>query len=133
MSPNEAACDIFECTRCGDCCKGYGGTVVDEADIRAIAAYLNMSAEKFQERYCVLSGSRPVLVQQSSGYCAFWDQLCTIHPVKPRMCRRWPYIESVVKEVNNWRIMAGMCPGIRTNVSDEHIIACVKKKLHGER
>lgn len=129
MSPSEAGADIFECRRCGDCCRGYGGTVVDEDDIRAIAAYKDLSPEQFRSRYCVLSGSRLVLVQQPNGYCAFWDRLCTIHPVKPRMCRAWPFIESVLVDVQNWHIMASMCPGIRTDVSDEHIIACLKAKL----
>ncbi len=32
--------DIFKCEKCGDCCKGYGGTFVTEKDIKAIAAYL---------------------------------------------------------------------------------------------
>jgi Fe-S-cluster containining protein len=129
MSPDTADADIFECRRCGDCCRGYGGTVVADADIRAIAAYLEMTPERFRSTYCVLSGSRPVLGQQPNGYCVFWDRLCTIHPVKPRMCRAWPFIQSVLVDVFNWRIMAGMCPGIRTDVSDERVIACVKRKL----
>ena len=127
--PDNGEREIFKCLRCGDCCRGYGGTVVDNTDIRAIAAYLDMTPEAFRTRYCTMSGSRPVLVQQPGGYCAFWDQLCTIHPVKPRMCRAWPFIESVVVDPANWRIMAGMCPGIRTDVSDEHVVECVKKKL----
>ncbi|KPJ76792.1 MAG: Fe-S oxidoreductase [Deltaproteobacteria bacterium SG8_13] len=129
MSPDEAVSDIFECRRCGDCCRGYGGTVVDQADIRAIAAYLDMTPERIRSRYCVLSGTRPVLTQQPNGYCAFWDRLCTIHPVKPRMCRDWPFIRSVLVDVANWRIMAGLCPGIRTDISDGQIIACVKEKI----
>lgn len=128
-SPEIDPSEIFECRRCGDCCRGYGGTAVDETDIRAIAAYLNISPDAFRLRYCVPGASRPSLVQQSDGYCAFWDRLCTIHPVKPRMCRLWPFIESVLVDVTNWRIMAGMCPGIRTDVSDKQIIACVKQQL----
>ena len=127
-SPDPAGTDIFECRRCGDCCNGYGGTVVSDADIRTIAAYLGMAPETIRERYCVLSGSRPVLVQQPNGYCAFWDRLCTIHPVKPAMCRAWPFIESVLVDVANWRIMAGMCPGIHTDVPDERIIRRVKER-----
>ncbi len=32
--------EIFDCKKCGDCCKGYGGTFVTEQDIKAISAYL---------------------------------------------------------------------------------------------
>lgn len=133
MSPEKGAEDIFECRRCGDCCKGFGGTVVDEADIRQIAAYLGIPPRTFWSRYCVPSGSRSVLAQGPDGYCAFWDQLCAIHPVKPRMCRAWPYIDSVLADVANWRVMAGVCPGIRTDISDEHIVACVKAKRQTAR
>ena len=129
MSPDPESSEIFECRRCGDCCRGYGGTAVDETDIRAIAAYLDMDPDTFRERYCVAGRTRPSLVQQPNGYCAFWDQLCTIHPVKPRMCRSWPFIKSVLVDVKNWRVMAGMCPGIRADVPDEQIIACVKEKM----
>jgi hypothetical protein len=27
--------DIFDCKLCGECCKGFGGTYVDERDIMA--------------------------------------------------------------------------------------------------
>ena len=127
-SPDNAATEIFACRRCGDCCRGYGGTVVDGSDIEAIAAYLKMAPGSFRDTYCVRTGSRWLLVQQPNGYCAFWDQLCTIHPVKPRMCRAWPFIESVLVDVSNWRIMAGMCPGMRTDVSDDRVIAGVREK-----
>ena len=79
---------IFECRMCGDCCKGYGGTYVSEADIAAIAAYLGMDSSTFKSRYCVLSGAKSLLAQQPNGYCIFWDKLCKIHPVKPHMCRQ---------------------------------------------
>ncbi|MEZ4524987.1 MAG: YkgJ family cysteine cluster protein [Desulfobacterales bacterium] len=72
-----------------------------------------------------MSGSRPVLAQ--SGYCVFWkEKICTIHPVKPRMCKAWPFIQSVLTDVNNWRMMAGSCPGMRTDVPDDMILACAQ-------
>lgn len=121
--------DIFKCEKCGDCCKGYGGTYVTVKDIEAIAAYIKTDKENFVEDYCYMSGSRPVLAQQKNGYCIFWDNLCTIHPVKPKMCKQWPFIKNVLIDVNNWQIMAGACRGMRINVSDDIIKKCVKKEL----
>jgi Fe-S-cluster containining protein len=125
---------IFRCTQCGDCCQGYGGTFVTEQDIQALGAYLHISPAEFVETYCVFSGGRPILAQGPNGYCVFWDELCTIHPVKPRMCRAWPYIESVLVDVNNWRIMAGSCPGMQAEASDDRIrvetIKEIKKLNH---
>lgn len=121
--------DIFQCTRCGDCCKGFGGTYLTGAEIEAIAAYIKIDVESFLEKYCALSGQRPVLAQGPNGYCIFWDGLCSIHPVKPHMCRLWPFIESVLVDIKNWQIMAGMCPGIRSEVPDRVVRECVRQQI----
>lgn len=111
-----SASEFFECTQCGQCCKGYGGTYVSEADIAAIALFLGISSASFRKHYCSLSGGKPLLAQRSDGYCIFFGQNCSIHPVKPRMCRRWPFIPGVLADVGNWRAMADACPGIRADV-----------------
>lgn len=118
--------DIFECKKCGDCCRGYGGTYVTEQDIRAIAAYIKTDPESFIKDYCQMSGNKPVLAQGKDGYCVFWDGLCTIHPVKPQMCRAWPFIKSVLIDIHNWHIMAASCPGIRTDVPDKVVQDIIK-------
>jgi len=120
--------DIFECRQCGECCKGYGGTFVTEKEIKAIVDYLNIDPEHFVDKYCQVSGGKPVLAQGRNSYCVFWDGLCTIHPVKPHMCRNWPFIKSVLVDINNWHIMATLCPGIRTDLPDSIIKECVRKE-----
>jgi Fe-S-cluster containining protein len=117
---------LFACTRCGDCCRGYGGTYVGTADIAAIAAFIRIDPSLLVERYCRISGGKYLLAQREDGYCIFWDKTCTIHSVKPRMCRRWPFIESVVADPQNWLIMAGFCPGMRTDVSLARVQACIE-------
>ena len=121
--------DIFSCKRCGDCCKGYGGTFVTHREIKAIAGYINTDFGRFIDEKCQMSGERPILAQGDNGYCIFWDEACTIHPVKPRMCKAWPFIESVLIDVNNWHIMAALCPGIRIDVPDSVVMECVNKEL----
>ena len=117
---------IFQCQMCGACCRGFGGTYVTPADINAIADYLGADARTFVERYCQMSGNRPVLGLASDGYCVFHREgRCGIHPVKPRMCRDWPFIETVVRDPANWSMMAGSCPGMRTDIDLEVIRDCV--------
>jgi Fe-S-cluster containining protein len=121
--------EIFDCRQCGDCCKGFGGTYVSPDDIQAIATFIGVDPESFHQRFCQPSGKKRVLAQGENGYCIFWnDRLCTIHPVKPRMCKAWPYIPGVLKDPQNWYIMASMCPGIRTDVSPAEIVACIRSK-----
>ncbi len=64
-----------------------------------------------------------------SGYCIFWDELCTIHEVKPRMCKVWPFIESILVDMSNWAVIKSMCPGVRENGNPDDLVACVKAVL----
>lgn len=121
--------DFFQCKNCGDCCKGYGGTFVSEDEIKAISAFIGKDPEGFIAAYCRISGGKPLLAQGPDGYCIFWDRLCTIHPVKPRMCREWPFIKSVLVDFRNWEVMAQMCPGIQANVPDDAIKTYLKRVL----
>lgn len=121
--------DIFQCRKCGDCCRGYGGTFVTEKEIEKIAGYIHSNPKTFLENYCRNSGGRPVLIQGRDKYCIFWDELCTIHPVKPRMCKTWPFLKSVLVDIDNWNIMASLCPGIRTDVSDNLIKKVIAKEI----
>ena len=122
--------DLFECIQCGECCKGFGGTYVSPGDIEALAGYLEISAETVRETYCAPSGSRLVLAQGADGYCIFCkDKRCSIHPVKPRMCRAWPFIEGVLADVANWDAMAASCPGMKTGHPPEKILSCTAAAL----
>ena len=123
--------DLFECRMCGDCCIGYGGTYLSEADIEAISRFIGSDPERFVERYCRLSGTKRVLAQRSDGYCIFWDKTCTIHAVKPQMCRKWPFIESLLVDGKNWLIMADSCPGINADVPIRTVQKYVRMLLAG--
>ncbi len=126
--------DLFECQMCGDCCKGFGGTYVTEMDIENIAEYIGTLPETFIKDYCQMSGSRPVLAQKDDQFCVFWDEtkLCTIHPVKPRMCRAWPFIQGILADPKNWEIMSNSCPGIRMDFPLTVVEKCVREKLSND-
>lgn len=131
-SSDQAPERLFECRLCGECCKGYGGTYLEPGDIVAIAAFIGIEPAAFQADYCRISGGRPILAQGPDGYCVFWKTLCTIHAVKPRMCRRWPFIPSLLIDPENWLVMAGACPGMRTDVPLPAVRRCVAEKLASE-
>ncbi len=52
-----------------------------------------------------------------------------VNPVKPRMCREWPFIRSVARHPENWFSMAASCPGMRTEFSPQQIAQCVERIL----
>lgn len=125
--------DIFQCNMCGDCCKGFGGTYVSKEEIENISEYLNIDSAAFVKKYCQITRTGTVLAQKMDGYCIFWDKKCSIHPVKPHMCKDWPFIEAVVKDVANWRIMASACRGIRTDFPNSVIVSCVRKIIENRK
>jgi Fe-S-cluster containining protein len=110
--------DIFECKLCGDCCNGFGGTYVTPKDIDKIASFIDADPKTFVKKYCDYAGSKPVLTLGQNGACIFFDaqRQCTIHPVKPYMCKAWPFIKTIIKNPENWNAMAGSCPGIKKDI-----------------
>ncbi len=122
--------DIFDCKMCGQCCNGFGGTYIDSDDIQKIAAFINADPANFVEKYCDMSGSRPVLTLAENGCCIFFDteKQCTIHPVKPYMCRAWPFIKTIIKNPENWDIMANSCPGIKKGIPHKELQRIVTKE-----
>ena len=120
---------IFNCKQCGDCCKGYGGTYITEKKLPEIADYIGMKGDRFIREKCQITAGRLVLAQKSDGYCAFWDGLCSIYPVRPDMCRRWPFIDGVLRDIKNWHIMAGSCPGMQTDIPEYAIRECVEDAI----
>ncbi|MBW1988172.1 MAG: YkgJ family cysteine cluster protein [Deltaproteobacteria bacterium] len=121
--------DIFTCRMCGKCCHGYGGTYVDERETAAICEYLGIGREDFEKRYTAPSGGRRVLAQKADGYCVFFDEKCSIHPVKPAMCRQWPYLRAVLVDPGNWLAMAASCPGMDPDAPRGKIVREVEKRL----
>ena len=134
MPEYKTATDIFECRLCGECCKGFGGTYVTKKDIINISKYINFDPEKFNDHYCDPSGSRYVLTLGKDGSCIFFDKIdqCTIHPVKPYMCKAWPFIQTIIQHPENWNAMANSCPGMKKDIPHkdlQKIVAEEKEKL----
>ena len=127
--------DIFSCQQCGRCCTGFGGTYVTDKDIVRISAYITADPGTFVTSYCDMAGSRPVLTQGPDGKCIFFDaqKQCTIHPVKPRMCRAWPFLETLVKNPENWDAMASACPGMKPQVPREDLMRIVSGEIEKRR
>ena len=123
--------DIFQCRMCGACCSGFGGTYVSQADIERISAFIGCDPGRFTSKYCSPSGSRWVLATADNGKCVFFDDniTCTIHPVKPTMCRAWPFIRTVVTHPENWDAMANSCPGMKKGVSHDTLQRIVSEEI----
>ena len=121
--------EVFQCKKCGNCCKGYGGTFIAAEDITSISNYIKADPRNFVTDYCQMSGGKPILRQGGNGYCLFWNGPCLIHPVKPRMCREWPFIKAVMVDIDNWSEMASVCPGINNDIPISRLKECLGKVM----
>ena len=105
----------FECSQCGDCCTGAEGYVwVNQAEIDAMAARMQITAELFEEQFVRRVGVRRSLTERPGGDCVLLDaetRGCTVYEDRPRQCRTWPFWNSNLKSEAAWDEAAESCPG----------------------
>ena len=113
--------DLFECTRCGNCCVSEQNPVwLDVAEMERIARRFDMPTDEFEARYITKWGDRRRLKAKADGYCVFYDRDmpgCTVYAVRPEQCRLFPF--DGAKAMNARRAfdrVLGICPGLRNSV-----------------
>ena len=103
----------FSCTQCGDCCRHDEGYVwVNQKEISAISAHLGLDEDEMRKRYVRRVGRRFSLIEKPNLDCIFWDNGCTIYPVRPRQCRTYPFWPEVVESPETWAEESACCPGV---------------------
>ncbi|TFH03736.1 MAG: YkgJ family cysteine cluster protein [Candidatus Thorarchaeota archaeon] len=138
MNSEEGKLPHFECTKCGACCRDeYLLVTVTGSDIVKIAAVLGLGPDdmlKALDFYIMSDGvSAPVgleriasveterglafmaLKKMENGDCVFLkEDLCMIHPVRPLVCRSFPFVFSDSDSQRNWGLSAKkeICPGL---------------------
>lgn len=110
MSPPK---DAYECLCCGECCHGQGGIRITEEEAQLQAVYLGIRPEKYLDKYTILrNGNREIGIRED-GACHFLkDKICSIHPVKPAICRLWPWLPGALAEEVGFIGLKGGCAGI---------------------
>ena len=81
----------FECSQCGDCCRGPGFVWVDASEIAALAGFLEISEETFGRTYLRRVEGSTALIDNPHMDCIFWDQGCTVYSARPKQCRTFPF------------------------------------------
>jgi uncharacterized protein len=122
----------FQCQQCGSCCTGEPGTIyVTPDEIKALAAHLRLDVEAFTRRYLYPFQDSFSIGEHADGRCLFYDDGCTIYPLRPHQCRTYPFWFSNLRSEERWRAIRKACPGIglgRLRRRDE-ILAIVRTTL----
>ena len=95
-----------ECDFCGRCCREIP-VQIDIDEVERISEYLGISTQKFIKKYTVLRdvGFGEKLYLKTP--CPFLkNNRCTIYPLRPRVCRTYPFIAdiSVLVGINKCKI-----------------------------
>ncbi len=113
---------VFQCQQCGDCCAGRGGIFVRPEEVAEMAAFLDLDAREFRNRYMESSplGNRLGI---RDGVCVFLeDNRCRVHPVKPFICRQWPFFPALLVDAEEFEAAKGACPGINPECRHEDFV-----------
>ncbi|MDR2302336.1 MAG: YkgJ family cysteine cluster protein [Deltaproteobacteria bacterium] len=120
----------FKCLRCGQCCRGRGGTWLNYRQVRSLAEFLgedlNRVIENYLEKDPSAAASPPGKDESfeaglwnvgvgPKGHCLFFDpgaRSCLIHPVKPLSCQRWPYYRWPLTSRDGFLEAQSHCPGL---------------------
>ncbi len=103
----------FECQKCGACCTGNPGIVyVDKNDILQIAKYLCVPVSQFMGKYLYPYKESYSIREEADGRCIFYEDGCTIYPVRPSQCKTFPFWFDNLRSQKKWRQVSVECPGI---------------------
>jgi Fe-S-cluster containining protein len=113
----------FECSGCGDCCRGAGYVWVDRSERKSIGALLGLELDDFDRRYTRLVDRRRCLTDGDEGDCIFWQGRCLVYAKRPKQCRTFPFWRENLRDPATWGIAAEACPGMnRGPLFDRHEI-----------
>jgi len=110
---------VFVCRLCGECCQGVGGILVTPREIEALADFLGLSREALCREYLVDSPLGPQVAARE-GACVFLAAgRCRVHPVKPRICRQWPFLPALLADPEEFEAAKEACPGLAPQATHE--------------
>ena len=114
---------VFQCQQCGDCCAGRGGIFVKPGEVEAMAALLEIPVAEFRRRYVEASAMGPRLTV-ADGACVFLmaGNYCRVHPVKPLICRQWPFLAALLAHPDELEHAKTACPGINPACTHEDFV-----------
>lgn len=81
-------------------------------ELTAMAALLGLAAEDFSARYLITTPLGPQLASRDGSCIMQEGALCRVHPVKPKICREWPFLPALLNHADEFEAAKGACPGL---------------------
>ncbi len=122
----------FGCTQCGHCCRIEGYVWVEKEEIDEISTYLDLDRRSFGKRYLRRVDGDLSLVEKPNHECIFWEDGCTIYPVRPSQCRTFPFWDENLESPKAWVEAAVECPGMRSKKGRRYHLTEIEELARGE-
>ena len=122
----------FECQRCGTCCTGDPGIIhIEREEFTRIAEYLTVQVPIFIEKYLYPIKSGHSIREHADGRCCFYENRCTIYPVRPDQCKTFPFWFENLRSQKKWNRISRECPGIGCGLlhSKEQILRIIQSTI----
>lgn len=113
MSAQNPPAVVFACRQCGECCQGKGGILPSPIERELIAQYLKMPVAELIRDFLEETPLGLAVRNKPEGGCIFQeDSRCRIHPVKPRICRDWPFLPAILLHEEEFAAAKTVCAGL---------------------
>ena len=112
---------FFSCQRCSNCCRLEPGFVyLSQNDLTKLLDWFSLEKDAFIADYCrwtpYYDGSEVLALKEKKNYdCIFWNNGCTVYPVRPLQCTTFPFWDYIIHDANTWNECSKDCPGINKN------------------
>ena len=128
---SEAQCKpVFQCQQCGECCQGRGGIFPTPRELDLMAQYLGMPVEQVRQEFLELTPGGLAVKNKPGGGCVFNEAgRCRIHPVKPRICRAWPFLPAILLHDTEFEAAKEACPGLNREARHEDFLKWWRQKV----
>ncbi len=130
MSNSEKIHKVFQCQQCGECCQGRGGIFPSKREIDLIAQYLKMPVAHLVKNFLEPTPLGLAVKNKPGAGCIFNENgRCGIHPVKPRICRDWPFLTAILLHENEFEAAKEACPGLNSDSRHEDFLRWWREKI----
>ena len=110
---------VFQCTRCGICCRGIGGIVLFASEVPRLAAFLESHPQISAHNWLERRNNKITVRSGADGNCLFFSAShgCLVHPAKPAICRAWPFFRGNIVDPYSLALAKEYCRGIKPDAS----------------
>jgi Fe-S-cluster containining protein len=81
-------------------------------EVTRIAGYLSDERPSFIDKYLFSLRAGYSIKEHSDGRCFFYNDGCTIYPVRPHQCKTYPFWFENLRSNKKWKRVLRDCPGI---------------------